>query len=233
MPIPVYCTNCNRQFQVADSLEGKQGNCPGCHVLLQFPLRPASEPEPKPESASEPQLALPPNLRKPASKSQSAPPQKSQSGEGAAAPSGSRQKDRALPQAKAIPQSTKPASIAPEQQPQAPTAQPVPTPTPTTNQTAGQPDGAVPIARTIAVGRKVKRKGHPKHPAIGVGLLHAQLHGLRPDHLVLSSQRIRQRLHRLQACWTSLFNRKDGSRHARNCRRKSSTVWMVRSTMSS
>ncbi|MHB8902577.1 MAG: M48 family metallopeptidase [Thermoguttaceae bacterium] len=38
MAIRVSCSNCNRQFKVADSLAGKRGKCPGCEALLQVPM---------------------------------------------------------------------------------------------------------------------------------------------------------------------------------------------------
>lgn len=151
--IPVYCTNCNRQFSVADSMEGKQGKCPGCQILLQFPLRP--NPAPQPPVAQPP--SFPANAPKPKSPLQA---QKPPGQEKTASQTG-RQKRRSLPQAQPISQSTTPAMTRPPQ-PESPQAVPPPDAKPTSPTNRPVSASGVPIARTIAVGEKAKAYTTPQ-----------------------------------------------------------------------
>ena len=159
--IPVYCTNCNRQFQVADSLEGKQGKCPGCQILLQFPFRPAS-------SVQEPvtQTLQPPG--KP-SKPQATPRVKRpQSGRAGTAPRTEQQKDGSVPQAQPIRHSREPTptttpQIPPSQSPQA-VAKPTAKSAPASTSSQGTKPAAssapeVQVARTVKVGKRAKARG--------------------------------------------------------------------------
>jgi Zn-dependent protease with chaperone function len=63
--IRVYCTNCNRQFNVADSLEGKRGKCPGCQNVLQVPARPETNPQPSANLLSKQQVKVQKTLQTP------------------------------------------------------------------------------------------------------------------------------------------------------------------------
>ncbi len=160
MPIPVYCTNCNRQFEVADSLEGKQGKCPGCQILLQFPMRPKAPPQQPAAQAPAPtgQVTKPPTQAK-----------KPQSRQATTPRTGS-QKRRSLPQAQAIDQKPTPQAPPPTAKPKAKKPATTTTPAqgtsaPPAKRPAVQPDD-IPVARTVAVGKKVKAKGASQTPSI-------------------------------------------------------------------
>ena len=137
MAILVYCTNCSRQFKVADSLEGKQGKCPGCQLLLQFPVKPESAPLP---TADPPPRQPAVKTTKPQVAVRAEKPQAGQ--RSSTVPSGER-KQGSLPQARPIPRSQKstPSASKPE-----PALEAVPP--------ASESLSDVPVARTIAAGKK-------------------------------------------------------------------------------
>ena len=141
--IPVYCTNCSRQFQVADSLEGKQGKCPGCQILLQFPFRPSPTPQQPVTEAPKP----PGKPSTPQSTPKTRQPQGEQAG---AAPRTGQPQDRTLPQARPIRHGQEPTPTVAPQKSQAQAPNPAP---------------EVQVARTVAVGKKAKARGTSSGPA--------------------------------------------------------------------
>ena len=151
MAIPVYCTNCNRQFSVDDSMEGKQGKCPGCQILLQFPFRPNPNPAP--------QQAVNQTTASHAQSTSSKPPApvRNPQVQGKNASQVGQPKRRPLPQAKPISSSTPTVATPPTAQPSKPAPGPVanPSSSPNTPTTSAE----VPVARTIAIGEKAKARG--------------------------------------------------------------------------